>query len=184
MKENASRLPVIFSILLAVSLGAHETLWAQTDLSGACFVQSPFYQKLLNAGVFNVPVVWPVDKAEPILILFMKARLFHYSWDRQRLERWQSADETSQLFRGSCADKAIWMYTHLRRNGYQNVSLIIGRYSPSSKVLHMWLTYEEPSGNKILLDPTIQKKPWRIEAFPKTFYKPLVILNGKDCTSL
>ena len=151
----------------------------------SCLVQSPFYQKLLDAGVFNVPVIPPPSgKPEPIQILFLKAKMIHYSWDQQHLERWQSADETSKVFHGSCADKAIWLYTHLRRNGYQSVSLIIGRYSPSSRVLHMWVTYEDPSGGVLLLDPTIQKKPWKTEAFPERLYKRLVLLNGSDCVAL
>jgi hypothetical protein len=150
-----------------------------------CFVQSPFYQKLLDAGVFDIPVAPPLDgKPEPLQILFLKARMIHYSWDRQDTERWQSAEETAKVFRGSCADKAIWLYTHLRRNGYQNVSLVIGRYSPSSTVLHMWVGYQDPDGESYLLDPTIQRKPWKTEAFSEKLYKRLVIIDGSDCLTL
>ncbi len=185
MKINWLQRTVVFSVLGLIVLGVPKTLRAEASLSSGCFIQyTPFYQKLLSAGVFDIPVTLPVGQAEPFQILFLKARLFHYSWDKERREEWQSAEETSRLFSGDCADKAIWLYTHLRRNGYQNVSLVIGRYSPSSRVLHMWITYVEPSGNTLLLDPTIQRRSWKVEDFSKKFYKPLYILSGSDCTSL
>ena len=185
MKTSVRQLLLIFPVLLCVVLCEPKTLWAEADFSSGCMVQySPFYQKLVSAGVFDVPLASPVAQAEPFQILFLKAHLFHYSWDKDRQEQWQSPEETSRLFSGDCADKAIWLYTHLRRNGYQNVSLVIGRYSPSSKVLHMWVTYVDPSGSKLLLDPTIQRKPWKAENFDKRYYKPLYILSGSDCISL
>ena len=173
-------------MVLAAALSSFATpaALAETELSSACFVGTPLYQKLLGAGVLSVPIEAPLAKQEPALLLFLKARLIHYSWDRMKMERWQSADETSRAFSGSCADKAIWLYTHMRRNGYKNTTLIIGRYSPSSKVLHMWVTYQAPDGSVMLLDPTIQKKPWRQDAFPGKFYKRQVIIDGSSCVGV
>ncbi len=179
------RFTFIFLILLSSLVAAQKGLQAETEFNSNCFVQyTPFYEKLLSAGVFDIPVTQPNGQAESVQILFLKARMFHYSWDKAHREQWQSAEETSRVFSGNCADKGIWLYTHLRRNGYQNVSLVIGRYSPSSKVLHMWLTYVDPSGNKLLLDPTIQRKIWKVEDFSQRFYKPLYILSGSDCISV
>ena len=154
-------------------------------INTGCMVgSSPFYDKLLRAGVFDA-VPQPVQRPESVPVLLMKAHLFRYTTeDRYKKEKWQSADETARLFQGDCADKAIWLYTHLKKNGYQNVSLVIGRYSPSSKVLHMWVTYGDPSGNTLLLDPTMQRKPWKVTDFPKRYYKAVYILNGDNCTAV
>ena len=174
-----------FLALLAVTpffLGAAGPLRAEPILNTGCMIESsPFYDKLLRAGVFDV-VMHPAPQPEAVQVLLMKAHLFRYSSEgRSQKERWQSAEETARIFQGDCADKAIWLYTHLRQNGYQNVSLVIGRYSPSSKVLHMWVTYVEPSGTTLLLDPTMQRKPWKITDFSKRYYKPVYVLNGENC---
>ena len=184
MKISARRSFVSFALLSILALAEAGTLRAEAELGVACLVDSPFYQKLRSAGVLDVPVLPPSGVVEPLRLLFIKARLIHYSWDKLKTEHWQSADETSRVFSGSCADKAIWLYTHLRRNGYGNASLVIGRYSPSSKVLHMWVTYEEPSGSEMLMDPTIQRKPWKATDFSTRFYKPLLVINGKSCVSV
>ncbi len=184
MKICEWRSVLVFLVFLCGAWGEPATLWAETNFNTGCFIEySPFYQKLLNAGVFDVPVAQPTQQPQSMQLLFIKAHLFHYAGNKSRREQWQSAEETTRLFSGNCADKAIWLYRHLRQNGYQNVSLAIGRYSPSSKVLHMWVNYEEPSGKTLLLDPTIQRKPWKITDFSKSFYKPLYLLSGQDCVS-
>ena len=153
--------------------------------SSNCMIEySPFYQKLLKAGVFDLTTAPDAEKTEPMKLLFIKAHLFHYASEtKSQTEKWQSAEETTRLFSGDCADKAIWLYTHMRKNGYQNVSLVIGRYSPSSRVLHMWLTYEETPGETLLLDPTMQRKPWKVSDFSKRYYKPVYMLSGDKCVA-
>ena len=177
---------VLGLVLLSAVWTAPVVHCAEPIFNTGCMVEtSPFYDKLLRAGVFDT-VTQPALRAEPMQVLLMKAHLFRYtSEDRSKKETWQSADETARIFQGDCADKAIWLYTHLKKNGYQNVSLIIGRYSPSSRVLHMWVTYVEPSsGNTLLLDPTMQRKAWKVTDFPKRFYKPVYILNGDNCVAV
>lgn len=124
------------------------------------------------------------DRTMPVQMLFRMARSFRYSSDRAKVDQWQSADETSKSYNGDCEDKAIWLYTQMRRNGYRDISLVIGKYGPKSVEFHTWVTYIDDSGNTMLLDPTIQRKPWKIDAFHQKLYHPVHILKNEDCVSL
>lgn len=103
-------------------------------------------------------------------ILFRTARSFRYAADR-RQDYWQSADETSQKHAGDCEDIAIWLYTKLKEAGYRDIELVVGRYRTIDSKLHMWVTYRDPKGEVYILDPVIQKKPWKAAFFGKGFYK-------------
>ncbi len=172
----------VTALIIALSALSSSVMAEAAFINTGCVVESsPFYDKLLKAGVFEVSPQ-AVTNPEPMPVLLMKAHLFRYrEEDYKKKEKWQSAEETARAFQGDCADKAIWLYTHMRQNGYQNVSLVIGRYSPSSRVLHAWVTYVEPSGTTLLLDPTMQRKPWKITDFSKRYYKPVYALSGDDC---
>lgn len=117
-------------------------------------------------------------------MLFRMARSFRYTSDKSKTDKWQSASETSRSYRGDCEDKAIWLYTRMRQDGYRDASFVIGRYGPSSVEFHCWVTYVNEAGETILLDPTIQRKPWKIDAFPERLYRPMHILKNEDCVSL
>ena len=157
---------------------------ADIQFGVGCMIQTtPFYNKLVQAGVFEIPAMG-LANPRPMPLLFKMARSFRYESDKTRRDWWQSADQTSQYFSGDCEDKAIWLYTQMRRNGYHDASLHIGKYSPSSRKFHMWVTYVADDGSTLLLDPTIQRKPWNILAFSENFYRSLHILNGSDCVSL
>ena len=167
-------------------LAGHSPAFADPHFSTGCLIQyTPFYNRLLSAGIFD-PIIRssiPFNQAQPMQMLFRMARSFHYTSDRKH-DLWQSAEETSKNYGGDCEDKAIWLYTKMRQNGYQNVSLVIGKYGPNSREFHMWVTYKNESGENLLLDPTIQRKPWKIDAFPKRLYHPIHILSGDNCVSL
>ena len=125
-----------------------------------------------------------MNEPMPIQMLFRVARSFRYSSDKTAKDIWQSADETSKSYHGDCEDKTIWLYTQMRRNGYRDPSLVIGKYGPASTEFHTWVTYIDDSGETILLDPTIQRKPWKMDVFPKKFYHPTFILRGGECISV
>ena len=133
--------------------------------------------------MFDLPALQP-SNPQPMLLLFRVSRAFHYRSDKRRADSWQSAEETVKSYSGDCEDKAIWLYTQMRRNGYDDVSLHIGKYAPSSRKFHMWVTTRDESGTLLLLDPTMQRKPWPIDSFPKKNYKSLHIINGDDCVSI
>ena len=183
MKRTWSR-PVVCALAVCALFTGVQDLRAEARLGPGCFIRStPFYQKLLSAGVFDIPLGRPADP-QPVQLLFRMARSIHYASDRSRRDRWQSADETSRYFSGDCEDKAIWLYTQMRRNGRDDAALHIGKYTPSSRKFHMWVTLEDGSGRTLLLDPTIQRKPWDAEAFPKRNYKSMHVIKGDDCVSI
>lgn len=176
--------PRTLSLLLTVLfMAAAVPADAEMSFGGACLIQAtPFYQKLLHAGVFDAPM--PPDNTRSMALLFKMARSFRYKSDKKKRDAWQSADQTSQYFSGDCEDKAIWLYTQMRRNGYRDVSLHIGKYGPSSQKFHMWVTYVDTENRTILLDPTMQRKPWDVSAFPERNYRSSHILSGEECVSL
>jgi hypothetical protein len=161
-------------------------LMANPRFSTSCLIEAtPFYQRLIHAGVFEpIAQLHIAQKAQPAALLFRMARSFKYTDDKSRKDVWQKANVTAQTYRGDCEDKAIWLYTQLRKNNYENVALVIGKYGPQSREFHMWVTYTDDAGQHMLLDPTIQRKPWKVSAFPDKLYRPAhVILSGGDCLS-
>jgi len=157
---------------------------AEPQFGASCLIQSsPFYRRLLGAGVFDA-LPPQVEPSQPVQLIFRVARGLRYSSDRAKNDKWQTADETLRNYGGDCEDKAIWLYTQMRRNGYRDVSLHIGKYAPSSKKYHMWVTYIESDGRTMLLDPTIQVKPWDVDKFSERNYRSSHILTGDDCISL
>jgi hypothetical protein len=170
------------AVLLAV-LAASGDASANTRFNPGCLIETtPFYQKLQSAGVFDVPATRE-NSGRPVELLFRIARSIRYNRDKTKHDLWQSADETSKFLRGDCEDKAIWLYTTLRREGYQDVSLHIGKYGPTSQKFHMWVTYVD-GGRTLLLDPTMQRRAWDVNAFSEKFYRSNHILTGSDCVSL
>jgi predicted transglutaminase-like cysteine proteinase len=93
--------------------------------------------------------------------------------DDPRQDYWQSADETSRKRSGDCEDIAIWLYTRLKEAGCEDLELVIGRYRTIDSKLHMWVTYRDMEGETYILDPVIQKKPWKASFFGKGFYTTL-----------
>ena len=181
---NAQRPRNISLIAAGLLLLASHTAGAELQFGPSCMIQStPFYQRLLAAGVFGIAPE-RVAAPRPVQLLFRVARGLRYSADRSKTDNWQTAEETTNNYGGDCEDKAIWLYTKMRQNGYRDVSLHIGKYAPSSKKFHMWVTYVDENGRTLLLDPTIQIRPWEVEKFPPQNYQSRHILTGDDCISL
>ena len=177
------RLRNLLIVVAGLLFGATQQVAAEPLFSPSCLIQSsPFYQRLLSAGVFNIEPIH-VDSQQPVQLLFRIARGLRYNSDHSKTDKWQSADETTRNYGGDCEDKAIWLYTQMRRNGFHETALHIGKYAPSSKKFHMWVSYVDEAGRTILMDPTIQIKPWEVSRFSEKNYKSSHILTGDDCVS-
>lgn len=88
-----------------------------------------------------------------------------------KADYWQLPEETEKKGRGDCEDKAIWLYSKLIREGFEDVRLVIGKYRDSSTSFHAWVVWY--SGDKIyILDPTKNKGIWDIKDYPSGYYKP------------
>ena len=145
-------------LMTVTMLSASRTLWA-----------TPFDGKLEEAG-FNDSFRKMAGRSQSIESLFLTAKSFRYVPDSWKEDKWQSADETDARRSGDCEDKALWLYRELKRNGYENVHLAVGKYRPNDTALHAWVSYTDEAGKNIILDPTVQQKPWRAEDFSKGFY--------------
>ena len=157
-------------------------LWAE-ELSnyGSPVSATPFDVKLNSIGFFNEPTLTyaSTGHAQSIENLFLTARAFRYVHSAFN-DRWQTAEETATKRSGDCKDKAVWLYAQLRRNGYHNVHLVIGKYRPNETVFHAWVTCVDESGNAYLLDPSLQKGPKEIWDFSEKLYRPIYSFGGSD----
>ena len=155
---------------------------SSVDIFGGTLVQgTPFDYKLSQAGFFQeISQVLPGSVSpEPIDSLFLKARSFRYTHEKGD-NHWRSAEETEMRHAGDCKDKSLWLYTQLKKNGYSNVRLVVGRYRTFDKTFHAWVTYTDASNVTYLLDPTIQKRVWTGMEFSSGFYTPLYSFDGQQ----
>jgi hypothetical protein len=178
MDKIIKNLVGIAVLLGYLSLGVTPSLVAMTVGMGGLPVQStPYDHKMSEAGLLASH--FPVYQTESAESLFMKARSIRYVPDNPRMDYWQSAGETESRWAGDCEDKAIWLYTQLKKNGYHNVRLVIGRYRSIGNGFHVWVTFgEEQNEGLYLLDPTAQKRLWKSVDFSEGFYKALFSFDG------
>lgn len=152
------------------------SLFAEAIIPGSPVQATPFDGALAKAGFFDLA---PRAAAGTVSIenLFMRARAFRYVHVAGSL-RWQSPEETAMRGSGDCKDKSIWLYSEMIKNGYSDVKLVIGRYRDMDRILHAWLIYTDGNGDTVLLDPTKQKRPWKVGEFSPELYKMLYVFDG------
>ena len=173
MKNEQLRfvLVLIFTFVLSITGKS----WANERYESTYSIRAtPFDGKLASVGFFEKSIV--ADKqpanAQSVESLFQIARAFRYV-PHGPDDQWQSTEETAAKGSGNCADKAVWLYTQLKQNGYDNVRIAIGKYRSIDSIFHVWVTYMDESGISYILDPTIQRRPWKIMDFYQNFYRPL-----------
>jgi len=98
---------------------------------------------------------------------------------------WQLPEETAQLGRGDCEDKAIWLYAKMLAEGADDVRLVIGKYCQSDTIFHAWVVWYPHVPDKhgkleqhvYILDPTIHNGIWPAKQFPRGYYQPYYSLH-------
>ncbi len=172
-----------FKSILSVSLALFTILPLPADIfvgtNGQLTFSTPFDQKIYSTGIFKnhsgeSPVLFGNLDLEQI---FNICRTFRYVSDSDG-DYWQSAEETEAKHSGDCEDKAIWLFSRLKMNGYESIRLVIGKYRPVDRQYHVWVTYQDPLGNEYLLDPTKQKHIWTMGQFSSDFYRPIFSFDG------
>lgn len=141
--------------------------------------KTPFDGKLEAAGFFDESAVTIPSSARSAEDLMKVAHSFRYQSDKG-YDFWQSAEKTDSTKKGDCEDKAIWLYKAMRKLGYRNVYLNVGRYKPSAPNLHAWVTFLDESGNIRLMDPALQQRAWNIQDAPGNLYQPLFAFSGNE----
>ena len=140
-------------------------------------VATPFDGRILDSGIADssFQVSGEHKNAEE---LFYIAKSFRYTKD-SGYDRWQSPQETESKRSGDCEDKSVWLFAHLKQNGYSDVQLVIGKYRNFERNLHVWVVYTNENGENMVLDPAIQKRPWKISSVSSGFYTPIYSFDGQ-----
>ncbi len=90
---------------------------------------------------------------------------------------WKTPQEVATDPIADCKGKAVALYRKMKASGAQNVRLVIGRKSTSSRSTHAWVEWTTPNGT-YLLDPTINWTAYRVEKFSTNEYIPLYAFSG------
>ena len=148
-----------------------------SEIYGSRPIQAtPYDRKLATAHFFDFGGTG--GSSSSMESLFYVARSFRYASDGQR-DYWQSPSETEARRAGDCEDKAIWLYSRLKENGFVDVRLVVGKYRQMDRINHVWITCSDPSGTSYILDPAKQKRPWREGNFATGLYIPAYSFDGQ-----
>jgi transglutaminase-like putative cysteine protease len=70
---------------------------------------------------------------------------------------WKTPEQVQTDFKADCKAKAIALYSILKKRGVNDLRLVIGMRTKSSKMTHAWLEMNH-GGKLYLLDPTFYNK--------------------------
>ena len=90
---------------------------------------------------------------------------------------WKTPDEVRLGAFADCKGKAVALYNAMRSRGAENVRLVIGKRSWTSRKTHAWLEWATSNGTYIL-DPTINWSAFRAERTGRSSYIPLYAYAG------
>ena len=158
----------IFTVMALAPVAHAAEIIAQTHPT----LRTPFDSKISGTGFFDLAIP-ERPKGEDMLemeLLFRLARRMRYVRDAGR-DHWQSPDVTEKRHAGDCEDKAIWLFSRLYSEGFTDIKLVIGKYKSMQKNYHVWVAYEH-NGSLMILDPSIQNRPWKSSQMPSGFYIP------------
>ncbi len=170
-------------VVMAVSLWVLSPLGRVTGmdvLGGSLIPATPFDRQLTRAGGFQAHFEVLSGSLQSSEGLFIQAHSMRYIADPSRRDTWQTPEETQARWAGDCEDKALWLFANLKKNGYSNVRLVVGRYRSTDRNYHVWVTMADGQGNVFILDPTIQKKIWRNSDFGEGTYRALYSFDGMN----
>jgi hypothetical protein len=95
----------------------------------------------------------------------------------QYFPQWQTPAEVNLAQAADCKGKAVALYAEMRRNGAQNLRIVIGKHHIYNSVTHAWLEWERPEGS-FLLDPTFNELPIKTSELNPRSYLPLYAYDG------
>lgn len=90
---------------------------------------------------------------------------------------WKTPDEVRTGAFADCKGKAVALYNVMHSRGAENVRLVIGKRSWTSRKTHAWLEWATANGTYIL-DPTINWTAFRAEKAGRSSYIPLYAYAG------
>ena len=168
----------IFWLLIGVALLQPSVAQAYGGIltHGRPIASTPFDDKVY--GVLpEEPLIRRLPK-KSVDDLFAVARSFRYVHVPE--SPWRTPEEIQASGSGDCADKSVWLYDQLKKNSYENVHLVIGKYRRIDSFFHVWVVYVDDQGKTFLLDPTIQKRIWESGQFKEGFYTAFYSYDGEN----
>jgi len=90
---------------------------------------------------------------------------------------WKTPDEVRGGAFADCKGKAVALYNMMLSQGAENVRLVIGKRSSTSRKTHAWLEWTTANGTYVL-DPTINWSAFRAERTGRSSYIPLYAYSG------
>ena len=94
-------------------------------------------------------------------------------------DHWQTPQETEINGYGDCEDKAIWLFTKLRANRYENVRLVVGKLKRSFHGYHAWVEYVDVKGVTHILDSSTQARIWKRHEISPSYFVPCFSYDEK-----
>jgi hypothetical protein len=92
---------------------------------------------------------------------------------------WKTPDEVRTGAYADCKGKAVALYNTMLSQGAENVRLVIGKRSWTSRKTHAWLEWTTTNGT-FILDPTINWSAFRAERAGRSSYIPLYAYAGNQ----
>ncbi|HST30585.1 MAG TPA: hypothetical protein VLK27_07065 [Chthoniobacterales bacterium] len=90
---------------------------------------------------------------------------------------WKTPEEVRSGAYADCKGKAVALYKTMQSQGAENVRLVIGKRTWTSRKTHAWLEWATAKGTYIL-DPTINWSACRAERTGRSSYIPLYAYAG------
>lgn len=90
---------------------------------------------------------------------------------------WKTPEEVQEGAFADCKGKAVALYNLMHSRSADDVRLVIGKRTPSSRKTHAWLEWNTSNGTYIL-DPTINWSAYRVSRFGRSSYIPLYAYAG------
>lgn len=152
--------------------------------SVSCFAESVF----LN--VSSTPYDKQMNRIQPVLVAkpgthkqdLSLALVNHWMQDLRGIPygyspEWKTPEEVETAPVADCKGKAVALYQKMHSLGAQNVRLVIGKRTRTSRKTHAWLEWNTQRGSYVL-DPTINWTACRTEEVGKGAYLPLYAYAG------
>lgn len=152
--------------------------------SAACFAQSSF--ALVNSTPYDhqmtrvrsVFVTRADGATEPVSLALVNRwigdlRAIPYGFSPQ----WKTPAEVQAGPVADCKGKAVALYERMCAAGAQDLRLVIGKRTSSSRKTHAWLEWTTAAGTYVL-DPTINWSAYRVEKLGTGSYIPLYAFAG------
>jgi hypothetical protein len=91
--------------------------------------------------------------------------------------QWKTPAEVQSSPAADCKGKAVALYERMRSRGADNVRLVIGKRTWTSRKTHAWLEWGTEGGTYVL-DPTINWAAYRAERMGSHSYIPMYAYSG------